>query len=482
MIEFQDIDKVDEPVLMESPEDRPAGYVHFLPNGGWHAFRVSTGFEKSGDGSLRDLDAGLWITNLPYEKVSVIASDMRHVMLRSDGWMKATADQILGAGGMENSEPRIAARYIATIIHRVHSLALEMLRDLNPEPRHAARMRAALRTRASLASGLFLAHDPSVLKSRPSEKKTESVFSQVYQLGLYCYGRKVPPQGHLNLSFRFPSLSYGLMLSRDPVPGPSSWKIALKPEELSDFDFIEKLRDMNIPMIFRASHAKSGSMQEEIDAMTGSNRSASTYRSLFLLDEIMLLRSRVEMSLSTVIAGQNWTDTSTGKMLESLVKICGSRKVAAHSWSANILAENVLASIFRHTQSDTPSAEAIWLASRDRCMMLPVIEALYPFGASLVTAQYGVITMQCPKDPELLSGLMDAAWRAGLSLPMSDVTLVRSLGVDIPSAREDYGGNPVDYGVSLIAQTEKRRALLILDQIMDLPSRKREEQFVKILS
>lgn len=482
MIKFQDIDKLEEPSVTDRIEDRPAGYVHFLPNGGWHAFRISTGFEKSGDGSLRDLDAGLWVTNLPYEKVSVISADMRHVMLRSDGWLKVTADQILSAGGLENSDPRIAARYIASVIHRVHGLAIEMLRDYNPEPRALAKHRNAIRQKASLASGIFTAHDPSVLKARPSEKKTENIFSQAYQLGLYCYGRKIPPQGHMNISFRVPSLSYALMVAKDPVPGPSQWKIAVKPDDFSDDDFLKGLQDMNIPLVFRANHVKSGSMQEEIDAMTGSNWSSSTYRSLFLMDEIALLRSRIEMSLTTVIAGQSWAETSTGRMLRSLINICGSREAAAHSWSANILAENILASVFRHTQSEVPSPEALWLSARDRCMMLPMIESLYAFGATLVTAQYGVITMQCPKDPELLSGLIDAAWRNGLSLSMGDVTSIRSLGVEIPVNKEDYGGNPVDYGLSFIAQTEKRRALLILDQVMDHPSSQRSERFQKIFS
>lgn len=481
MIEFQDIDKVDEPLLTNRPEDMAAGYVHFLPNGGWHAFRISTGLELSGDGSLKDLDPGLWVTNLSYDKVCVIARDMRHVMLRSDGWLKVTSDQILNASGMENADPRIAARYIATIIHRVHTLAIEAIRETNPEPRFVERARAAIRMRASLASGLYLAHNPSLLQSRSSEKKTASIFSQTYQLGLYCYGRKVAPQGHVNLAFRFPSLSYAMSLTRDQVPGLSAWKIAVKPENVSDAEYIAHAQSMGIPLIFRASMSRSGSIREELDAMTGSNRNASTYRSLFLLDEMLLLRSRTEMTVSTVIGGKSWVDSSAGSLLEGLVSVCGGRRVAAHSLSANLLAENIFASVFRHAQEDSPPPEAVWLAARDRCAMLPIIEVFYEFGATLVTAQYGVVTLQCPQDPELLSGIMDAAWRNGLSLSMGDVTTVRLLGVPLPTEREEYGGNPVDYGFSFIAQKEKKKALLVLDQIMDLPAHEREAQFRKIL-
>lgn len=482
MIEFHDLDKVDDTSILTSPEDRAAGYVHFLPNGGWHAFRVSTDFERSGDGSLRDLDPGIWITNLPWEKASLMGRDLRHVILRSDGWLKMSSEQILLAAGHEHAEPQIAARYLSRVIHRIHNLALETYKRKNLDGRAYTRVRNAIRTRPSLASGLYVAHEAGLLHSKPSEKKIVSIFSQSHQLGMYCFGRKIPPEGHVNLSFRAPSLSYAMKLAQMPVPGLSSWKIGVRPEDVSSQKFVKQIDALNQPTLYRAIQAHSGQALEILDAFTGSNRNTSTYRSLFLPEEIDLLRSRAELAVEAAIAGTCWVDSSMLKALESLIEVCGGRTVAAHSWSANLLAENILASAFRGPQGEVPAPESIWLAARDRCAMYPVIEALYGFGATLVSAQYGAITMQCPADPEMLSGVIDTAWSHGYSLPMGEIAAIKALSVEIPTERESYGGNPVDYGLCAIAHVANKKALLVLDGVLDLPANKRQERMRAIFS
>lgn len=484
MIEMHDIDKVDEGALKGETVDPLAGFLYVLPNGAWIACRVSTRYERSGDGSLRDLEPGLWITNLPWERVSALSADLRHVALRSDGWLKLSADQILAISGMDDAAPPVMARYLALITHRIHTLTLDAMRRYNPDPRANARLRNALRTKASLATAIHVIHDGEINRGRPEEKRIAQIFRDSYQLGMFFPGRKVVPEGHVNLAFRLPALGHALLMARQPVPDMATWQIGVRGQDASSASFVEQARRMQRPLIFRASCSAMDGRGEAIDAMVGASRHASTYRTLFLPEEIDLLMKRVEMSVEAVVGGGGWRPTCTGKLLDAMIETCGGVVVASHALSAHILAENILASAFRFSQaaSDVPPAEGIWLAARDRCRMFPAIEAFYDFGASLVTAHYGCITMQCPADPELLAGCLDTAWQFGLILPITDIRRLAAMGVPIPFDRSEFGGNPVDYGFSLIAQRAKKKALLALDDVMDAPMGERSERFKAILS
>ncbi len=483
MIELRDIDTFDDAVKARDPEDQLAGFILFAPNGGWHAVRPSTGYERSGDGSLRELEPGLWVTNLPYERVTVLARGARHILLRADGWLKLSAAQILGAAGLDGVNDTIAAKYLATITNRVHMLALETVRALNPEPRAYARARGALRAKPSLATGLAQAHEAALMRGRPAEKRIATIFGQTHQMGMFCFGRKVAPEGHRNLPFRFPRLSHALSLTRAQIPGRATWQMGARKANVTSTEFIESAREMGRPLIFRASHARTGGTSEALDALIGANRSSDTYRTLFLSEELDILRQRAETSVESVVVGEEWVTPSTADLLDAMLQVCGGRAVAANSWSANLLAENILASAFRRPQGDNgaPPAETVWLAARDRVAMFPAIEAFYDFGASLVSAMHGTIMMQVPDDPELLAGIMDTAWQFGLTLPIGDNLQLAGLGVPIPVERSGFGGNSVDYGFSVIAQRAKKKALLALDDIMDAPAEERVERFRSIV-
>lgn len=479
MIELHDLDSMDEDAIRGAPIQPLAGYLHFLPDGSWMANRISTSCVREGSDSLRGLEAGLWITNLSWEQTSALNSGMRHIKLRSDGWLKLSCSQILAMAGMDDASAPAITTFLASVVHRIHDLSLGLARRMNPDPRFQSKVRASILTKPSLASALHVLHGNEIQNGRPSEKRIASIFKDTYQLGLFPQRRKTTAEGQLSLSFRFPALSHALQVTRDPIPDLSPWQVGIRKRDISADAFISGAREIGRPVIFRAGHMLNEVQTPLVDALMGANRASSTYRSLFLSEEIDLLLPRSDILVEAVMVGGGWRMSSTRAILEAMVQVCGGVQAASHSLSAQILAENILASPLRIPpgESDVQSAEGIWLTARDRCRMFPAAEAFESFGATLVSGNSGCVTIQCPGDPELLSGVLDAAWHQGMLLPIGMIRPLESIGVVIPRERHDFGGNHVDYSVCMIAQTARRKALLSLDDVMDAPETERSERF-----
>lgn len=479
MIELHDLDTLDEDAVRGTPIQPLAGYLHILPDGTWMAHRVSTSYVRQGSDSLRSLESGLWITNLPWEQTSALSAGMRHIKLRSDGWLKLSCSQILAMAGMDDAPLPAVVAFLAAIVHRVHDLSLGLARRINPDPRFLGKLKAAVARKPSLASALHALHGSEIQNGRPSDKRIAGIFKDTYQLGLFPMRRKTGIEGHLILPFRFPALSHALHVTRDPIPDLSPWQVGIRKREISGDAFISGAREIGRPVIFRAGHTLNEAEPPLIDALMGANRSSSTYRSLFLSEEIDLLLPRSDILVEAVMVGGGWRPASTRAILEAMVQVCGGIQAASHSLSAQILAENILASPLRLPpgDSDVQSAEGIWLTARDRCRMFPAAEAFEAFGATLVSGHSGCVTMQCPNDPEILSGILDAAWHQGMMLPIGTIRSLEAIGVAIPRERHDFGGNHVDYSVCMIAQLARRKALLSLDDVMDAPEAERSERF-----
>ena len=461
-----------------------AGYVHVLPNGAWHAFRVSTGFEKSGDGSLQSLEPGLWVSNLPFVETEKICKALPGILLRSEGWLKLTSDNILASWGMTGVNGRTAARLMASIVHRACALVLESVADWDETPAMRRRAATLLGTRPSLATAIAGILEKDLFGNRSVDVAVESMMTKTYQQGMFCYGRKVAPQGFLNLSFHFPRLSHALAMTRDRIPDGGSWKVGPRGQGVSSEQFYQAASRIEEPLIFYANPYVSNSITEYMEAFTGARREQGRFRCLFTRDEYDLIRRETGDTVQSVYVGNGWSRSTIGRFLEVFMGVCGGRHVAAYSFTANLVAENIFAAAFRKPNRDTGSEapETIWLGARDRIELYKVTQEFYQFGATLVSAQHGVVQIQCPKDPELLSGILETSWRHALTLPMDRVAEISPLGVDIPHDRASFGGNPVDYAFCAIAQTGKKKSLFILDEILDADRADRSDRMRALLS
>lgn len=482
MVTFIDLDKADDPLL--KPHVSSLGYVWFDPDGTWHAFRPGTGFRMTSDGSIRDLEPGLWVSNLGYERAQVVAKAASHVILRSDEWLKMVSAQILGALGVEGVDGRKSGQVMSIIADRVYRLSQNVIRLRNPDPKSVSAVVKRIERAPSLATGLQNIHHEEMARTRPSEKRTLDVLEMTYQHGMYCFGRKKPADGHVNLSFHFPRLSYALEICAAQVPDRAVWQIGSRDEGTTSRDFLSEIEALNRPAIYRATHAHGPGMGEHVEAFVDSSRKSGSYRSLFLAEEIRHLMRCVDVTIESVVAGGGWRDSGTGGVLQLLVQACGGMEVATRSWSAALLAENILASTFRRVQSDKGGrlVESVWLAARDRARMLPVISDFYDIGATLVSAQLGNIVIQCPQDPEMLMLVLDTAWRKGLVLPASEAAMMSRFGVTPPNCRSSFGGLEADYILAAIAQGGRSRALLTLDTVLDVEPPQRAGKLRQLLS
>lgn len=460
-----------------------AGYVYVQPNGAWHAFRVSTGFEKSGDGSLAVLEPGIWISNLKFDASKSIERALPGIVLHSDHWLKMQTDTILTAWGMTGANGRTVARLMASIVHRACALVLEAVEAWDASSATHRRAAILLGSRPSLATAIAGILEKDLLSNRSAEAIVESMLSKTYQLGMSSYVRKNPPEGFVNLSFNFPRLSYALALTREQVPNGGLWKLGPRSAGVSEADFYAAAAKLKEPLIFRTS-SFSTTRNDNLDVFAGNNQFEGTYRGLYTRDEYELLRKEWGDTAQSVFVGSGWSASVVGKFLDAFVDVCGGRNVASLSFTANLVAENIFAAAFRKPKRDTGSEppEAVWLAARDRVVLYPVIQDFVQFGASLRAAQHGGVQIQCPVDPELLSGVLETAWRHGMTLPMDRVAEISALGVAIPYDRASFGGNPVDYTFCAIAQTGKKKSLFVLDEIMDVDQADRSDRMRALFS
>ncbi|MBW3243573.1 hypothetical protein KUV57_12945 [Epibacterium sp. DP7N7-1] len=481
-IDFQNIDQEDQ--VEDGDSYSNVGVIFFGEDGSWHARRHGTDFSASGEGVPQSLEPGLWVADMGYDEVRAISKEMRGLTMRSDSWLKLSVEQIRTAFGLSGRPLDQSLPIVSTIAHRVFRLTQEALRCNLAELRYRApqEYQNNLERSASLATAIAMVNAPAVSRTASSEKRVIDHFTRTYQAGMYLAGRKDPPEGHINLAFHFPRLSYARKVTEANVPASSIWQVASRKDSQGVEDFVSNMRETGRPAIYKAV-CQPGELPvpEYIQVFAnGLNSSVGdTHRTRFIDEEIKLLSRYYRVSVEGVIAGSGWCPSATGRLIKSLEDTAGGCDAAHASWSVGLAAENILASALRSVRKETPgqTAEAVWIAARDRAAMIPAIEALVEMGASLVSAHYGNITVRTPLDIELMMLVVNAAWESGLVLPLESVEQLRQMGVPIPVEPSLFGGNDVDYLLSAVVHRRQRNALWSLDGIMDLPSADRARKF-----
>lgn len=482
-MKFVDLDaEADNAKLRQSS----LGVVLFSEDERWVAFRADTGEVTEGLGVPR-LDSGLWVIDKLYEDTRTLGAQMKGVALRSDGWLKLPIEKIRNAWGIQDGTPAAAVKLVGQVCDRTFGLVQEAVLDLQPEiGKSPSAIVNAMARPSSLATGVYNVAADLFRRTGSSDKRLTDHFINTYQAGMFVMGRKAAEEGHIHLPFAFPRLTYAMAITSGTVPDQASWQMAARGDDVSNQQFFTEIMALKRPSIFRARCRQGdGFVPDYAHAFAyPPNVGVDAHRTRFIPEEILALSEHYDVAIEGAICGNGWVPSTTGRMLASLERLAGGPEAARASWSVGLAAENLLVSAFRRSQNETAgqTAEAVWIAARDRAAMLPAVRTLHDMGASLVSAYLGVITVKCPLDPEILVTVLDAAWELGLTVPIDDADTLAGRGIVIPDERSRFGGNHVDYLLAAIAHKRQRRALWALDCTQDAAPGEREKLFRKMMS
>lgn len=481
MIQFVDIDKAEEEVRLLHP-----GTIFFDDVGAWHASRPGTGYSLSGYGPISALEPGFWMSNLPFEKVKGIISGQKTWTMRADAWMRMRTDMIFGSWGLSDLPLDKSVSLVSHINARVFRLLQEVLeRDGEVHKYEVKPQVDQICSSSSLSIGINSLLAPRLLLTRPAESMAQKVLDEAMTVGMLFPRPRFDPENMLSLSFTFGRISYALRVCKDNVPAARAWQTATRPDALSSEAFVAELSARKLPTVLRGSYTSTPLQTNEyFDVFAKGDPSKLSRRTRFTLEEVEAVGSRMQGDFNAVYVGSAWTRSSIHGVLEELVDVCGGPVAAGVSWSAGLLADNILNAAFRKSQA-LPSAangESVWLAARDRIAMLPAISALIDAGAAIDRAAGGVIQVKVSQEPELLMSVLQVAWEEGLSLSLEDAQNIAKMGIHVPADRETYGGNDVDYILAALAHQGKRNAMWKLDGVVDKPQREREKMIKNMLS
>lgn len=359
-IEFQDIEKEDQ--TDSGAPFSNVGIIFFGEDGSWYARREGTDFNASGEGVPQKLEPGLWVADMGYDEVRAISKEMHGLIMRSDSWLKLSIDQIRIAFGLNDKPRQKSLPVVAAIAHRVYRLTQEALRENLSELRYRApqEYQATLEKAASLATAIASVNAPAISRTASSEKRVIEHFTRTYQAGMYIAGRKDPPDGHVNLAFHFPRLSYARKITEPEVPAASIWQVASRKDGQEVSEFLANMRETGRPAIYKAV-CQPGDIPapEHIQVFANGLNSSlgDTHRTRFIDDEIKLLSRYYQVSVEGVVAGSDWCPSATGRLIRSLEDVAGGRDAAHASWSVGLAAENILASALRAQRRESPGAD-----------------------------------------------------------------------------------------------------------------------------
>ncbi|MEP3669094.1 MAG: hypothetical protein ABJN42_20400 [Roseibium sp.] len=482
MIDFVDIDEAEE--MPEEPVMSDIGVIFFDQTGAWHAENPGRETSLSSIGPVNQLDPGLWLSDMSFAEVRGMTQGLRRVTMKADGWIRMSMPQLLGSWGLNTISKDASVKMAGKVIDRIFRLSQEVIfKECLRSNQDESAVILQLERASSLATGITGAHNTQLRKGRPSEKRAQDHIDNTFQLGIYVPGRKIVEEGTMLLQFSMGRLSHAINVASAPVPAPGAWQIATRGDDVGHMEFLQEIRKLEKPAIFRSVITPDSVMTPDyIEMFLHSGRQQGKQRTRYLGEEILAIDGMMPIEIEQVIVGPGTMKSSTSALLQDLVEVCGGMRAAAASWSAGIVAENILNSAFRSVRGsdDGTSPEAVWLAARDRVLMLPIITALCSTGADLVSAQSGQITVRIPEDPEMLIPLMHVAWECGLHLPLDEIQMLAELGVPIPSEIETFGGNDVDYFLSAVAHQGRRNAMWALDGVMDSPQSERKKKIREI--
>lgn len=488
-IRLTDLDQ-DDQTPIEQMRD-PIG-VLLVEEGGWAAVCAKSGFADSGPGSPSGLPGTTaWLTNCSFEqvkglKMTVGRSDMR---LRTSDWFKPDLEEMLEDWGISRLTLLKRAELLSKAVDRVMRLSYEAIRgyaELSPT-REQALLNMVERS-ASLATGFRTVLAPEMERDVSTEKRFTVATYSAMKFGAFVLDDSTLLDGELLIRLRPPRMAYVEQILARPVPAQGKWQQArLEKADLLTPDLLASLRELRRPVLVTARvQAIRGA--EDPFLTTWTVPSGYGYvRKTYPLEEVIELFGAYRFHDPIVMVGPGWKEPSAAGLLRSVKAACGADALAHASWSAGVVAENILCAAMRNGRAPrgenegVTNPESVWIGAYDRIAMRPHVSALQGFGVTLMGGYAGGLRFKAPQDPELISAAVNAGWEMGLQAQMGLIRRVREMGAEVLSSRELFGGPPEHVIAPLLTQSVRMGALWKIDEIMELTAERRINAFIGLL-
>ena len=461
----------------------------------WIAACPAISYTSEGIGPFDDLPSEiLWMVNRSYHDIQALLEINGDKELRLSNWMRIGIDDMLREWGIEKLDTSTSADTIASILDRVLNICFETVRKAGLSPRKG-QLHNIIERSPSLSTGIRNLVNQDMNASVPKKTKVRERISEALNYGVFQSRNRKVQDGEFMLHCQIPRLSHALRVTLQKVPAAGEWEKARlvddsseqKPErkspEMQSRELEQKIPELESlerpVMIIAKVRERSGLDHDYLKAWVGSR---TISRVSYTLEETIAMLPWFTFEDYSAIVGPDWRQSVTGKIINSLVDVCGGLDVAATSWSANMAAENILCGGFRKVSgNDELPPECVWLTVRDRLEMIRPIESLMNCGATLVSTYAGGLVVKIPEDPEIMTQAVNAIWEAGLHLPIGTVRQLQIAGIEMPVDPDAWGGAPEDLILGQCLQKDFCEAMWRFDEILNQNPEDRKPAFDQLL-
>lgn len=488
-IRLTDLDQ-DEQTPIEMIRD-PIG-VLLIDEEGWSGVSVKAGFSETGKGAPSGIPGAMsWIINRPYDLVNGVKMTIGQpdVRLRASDWLKPDLEEMIGEWGADRYGRVQRAELLAKVVDRVMRLSFEGVRGYaGLSPTREQGLLNMIEKSGSLATGLRIALTPEMERDLSAEKRLSVATFSAMKFGAFVLDDANRATDELIVRLRPPRFGYAERVLSRPVPKGGKWQQAkLDNADLLTPEHIESLKGLNRPVLITARIQAIRGMEDPFLATWTIPTGQGYVRKTYTLDEVVEMSGSYLFHTPMIMVGPGWKEPAAAGLLASVRDACGATQLAHASWSAGIVAENVLCAAMRNGRAPKgknegiTNPESVWVGAHDRIAMRPYVSALQAYGMTLLGGYAGGVRFKAPEDPEILSAIMNAGWENGLIGQMSLLKRIKEMGGETLSDRELFGGDPAHVISPVLTQGMKFGPLWRIDQIIELGPEKRVGAFAQLI-
>lgn len=410
----------------------------------------------------------LWWTNLPYGD----AASRANRVSRHSGYFKVTMEKACHELGLRSLSPEETVERLSLHFAVLTSLAKKISR----------------KSLSALCTSQFLYRDlgPTL---QTSPLIPAAVMSRMRaQVGWDSWTQIEPGRHDDTIMLRVPRIAHMAALLSTHVPEQDvSWR--QKPDQ----DPLEIIRNSLAPVYAEFSISNASDKPARLFGLAaagGAGGSGTMARGAAAHPELIALDKFSELRVRSIYSGNRYVPASTGLPAEVVAFL--EDRASMMSWSAGILAENIMRAIMGPLPSRDGGApnmtwRGLWLRAADKTLMFLHAMAFHAAGYRPLSYGYGWIKLARPQTATSNAGLLSVAVRRGL---------VPEVGAFDPQVMADisrgtYGPASPDTGwgpgafTAHVALTGNQRLLQVADDMPLLSGesrKKREDQVGRLIS
>lgn len=489
-IRLTDLDQ-DDTSSIEMIRD-PVG-VLLMDEQGWSAVSVKAGFSESGTGSPTGLHGAMsWVTNCSFDVMKGVRMTMGRsdVRLKTSDWLKPDLEEMVEDWAADRFSRLRRAELLAKAVDRVMRLSYETIRAYaGLSPTREQSLINMVERSASLATGFRIVLGPQMERSLSTERRLTVATFSAMKFGAFVLEDSTVQEEEMLLRLRPARLAYAEQVLYRPVPAPGKWQQArLDEADLLTAETINKLKSLDRPVLVTARVLPIKGAEDPLLATWTVPNGHGFMRKTYTLEEVVEMTAAYRFHDVMVMVGPGWTEPAAAGMIRALKGVCGIDTLAHASWSAGVVAENILCGAMRSGRAPKGESEgvitpeSVWIGAYDRIAMRPVVTALQGFGMTLMGGYAGGIRFKASRDPELISAAINAGWELGLHAQMGLIRKVRDMGGDVLSDRSLFGGAKETILAPFLTQSMRVSPLWKIDEIIELDPERRADAFLDLLA